>query len=69
MSNHTFAAGTLVRLQSGGPTMTVRSVSGGQAYCVWSVGGQQRQGTFDLRSLVLAQGDGQRPQQPATGRT
>lgn len=43
--------GTLVVLKSGGPTMTVRVVSGKTAYCEWFTGMEHRQGTFDVASL------------------
>lgn len=46
-----FRDGTRVVLKSGGPVLTVRVVSGDQAYCEWFVGMERRQGTFALVTL------------------
>jgi uncharacterized protein YodC (DUF2158 family) len=45
--------GMLVRLKSGGPTMTVRAVSGTQAYCEWFTEADRRQGTFEVSTLDI----------------
>lgn len=45
--------GMVVRLKSGGPLMTVRVVSGSQAYCEWFTELDRRQGTFEIASLEV----------------
>lgn len=45
--------GMLVRLKSGGPSMTVRAISASQAYCEWFTETDRRQGTFDFSSLEV----------------
>ena len=45
--------GMVVRLKSGGPPMTVRVVSGSQAYCEWFTELDRRQGTFEIASLEV----------------
>lgn len=60
--------GMVVALKSGGPHMTVRSISGDFAYCEWFTEADRRQGTFLLSTLtpVTASPDAARPppQQP-----
>lgn len=51
-----FAVGALVRLRSGGPSMTVRVVAGDQAYCDWfDFTRRLQQGTFFVDSLEPAE--------------
>ena len=59
-----FRSGDRVVLESGGPTLTVRVVSGDHAYCEWLVGTERRHGTFALVSLVPADPDDE-PSHPA----
>lgn len=50
-----FQKGDLVRLKSGGPTMTVNAVlSRGVCQCQWFSGSKLQKGTFDSDSLVIA---------------
>lgn len=54
--------GTVVKLKSGGPPMTVRALSGSQAYCEWFTDTDRRFGTFELSTLVpVPQVDSERP--------
>ncbi len=46
--------GMVVELKSGGPHMTVRSISGDFAYCEWFTEADRRQGTFLLSTLKTA---------------
>ncbi|GAA4413863.1 hypothetical protein GCM10011450_22420 [Advenella faeciporci] len=52
-----FAVGTIVKLKSGGPDMTVRGWSElNKAYtCQWFAGKKLEQGHFPLSSLEVAQ--------------
>ncbi|GAB7127265.1 hypothetical protein JCM19000A_17720 [Silvimonas sp. JCM 19000] len=58
-----FAVGTVVKLRSGGPDMTIRSIgtdakSGkptGTIICQWFAGKKLEQGTFPLTSVVLVE--------------
>lgn len=53
-----FSVGEVVKLKSGGPDMTVRSVpqDASHAYfCQWFAGKKLEQGTFPQDSLELAQ--------------
>ena len=50
-------SGMRVVLQSGGLVLTVRAVSGDQAYCEWFEGAERRQGTFALVTLQPADSD------------
>jgi uncharacterized protein YodC (DUF2158 family) len=50
-------SGMRVVLQSGGLVLTVRAVSGDQAYCEWFEGAERRQGTFALATLQPAESD------------
>lgn len=45
-----FKAGELVKLKSGGPTMTVESIKGNIVKCIWYSG----HGSFDEVSVVSA---------------
>jgi uncharacterized protein YodC (DUF2158 family) len=53
--------GDRVRLKSGGPVMTVESISAQGAFCIWFEGPQRHQGMFKLLTLEPA------PQQPSVG--
>lgn len=48
---NTFVAGDLVTLKSGGPKMTVESVSGDDVNCVWFYGSQYTRDTFPWEAL------------------
>lgn len=50
---NTFVAGNLVSLKSGGPKMTVESVSGNNVECVWFSGTAYVRETFPWQALVL----------------
>jgi uncharacterized protein YodC (DUF2158 family) len=48
-----FQSGDLVRLRSGGPLMTVKSVQGDQVICSWSEeDGELRSGSFPIAMLA-----------------
>ena len=54
--------GMVVKLKSGGPSMTVRALFGSQAYCEWFTDTHRRFGTFDVSTLVpIPQVDSERP--------
>lgn len=46
-----FAAGDIVRLKSGGPTMTIRWVDEGEAYCEWFSKDENKGATFAFHQL------------------
>lgn len=48
-----FEVGDVVRLNSGGPAMTVENIGygGRQAFCSWFVGNDRRSGSFDTLAL------------------
>lgn len=51
-----FAVGTIVRLKSGGPEMTVKGWSSYQNWqCQWFAGKKLEQGYFETDSLVLVE--------------
>lgn len=56
-SHNEIGSGDRVVLISGSPVLTVRVVSGDQAYCEWFVGTERRQGTFALVTLRPADSD------------
>lgn len=62
MNENEIEKGVIVRLKSGGPLMTVRSVSGSLAYCEWFTEEHRRLGTFEISTL-------QEVQQPGTAGT
>ncbi|WP_372850997.1 YodC family protein [Sphingomonas sp.] len=47
----TYGIGDKVKLSSGGPTMTVESVSGSKVICVWFYDHQVRRDVFDIDML------------------
>ena len=49
-----FKTGNIVKLKSGGPEMTVRSVGGSLVICQWFAGKKLSMGNFELDSLILA---------------
>jgi uncharacterized protein YodC (DUF2158 family) len=54
----TFKAGDVVRLNSGGPNMTVASICGSQINCSWfTPKGLYRLGLFNRESLTLCPSD------------
>jgi uncharacterized protein YodC (DUF2158 family) len=53
----TFEAGDVVRLNTGGSPMVVRSVGGDTAYCQWFTGEDLHQGTFLFASLRNISGE------------
>lgn len=46
------SVGDVVHLKSGGPDMTVESIEGGEADCVWFDGAKQIRSTFEVSSLT-----------------
>lgn len=50
-----FKTGDLVKLKSGGPTMTVQSVVDDRVYCQWFAGSKLDSGSFPRESLVRAE--------------
>lgn len=57
MEKESFSVGDLVKLKSGGPVMTVKSidiVSGFDYCCQWFSGKKLETGNFDKRSLLPA---------------
>jgi uncharacterized protein YodC (DUF2158 family) len=49
----TIRAGDVVRLKSGGPAMTVESMGGEKALCVWFEGSKPFKQMFQLTALAL----------------
>lgn len=49
----TFAVGTIVKLKSGGPDMTIQgeATSGGHLYAQWFAGKKLERGSFPIDSL------------------
>ena len=58
-SGDKFKLGDLVRLKSGGPTMTVNAlghvVRAGQVTCVWFVGNKHNTAVFEENALVAVE--------------
>lgn len=52
MSNQ-FKAGDVVRLNSGGPIMTIQEVEGDQVFCVWFDKTKQMHGRFPAVTIKL----------------
>ncbi|MBJ6726812.1 YodC family protein [Geomesophilobacter sediminis] len=50
-----FAAGSVVQLKSGGPTMTIKFIEEGDAYCEWFSGDKVEGHSFPVQSLKPAQ--------------
>lgn len=48
-----FEVGDVVRLNSGGPKMTIENIGygGRQAFCSWFAGADRRTGSFDTMAL------------------
>ncbi len=53
-TDSSFKVGERVRLNSGGPELTVRDVDGDSVSCDWFDGATLRQKAFDKRQLVTA---------------
>lgn len=51
--------GSVVTLRSGGPALTVQSIEGSDASCVWFYGGVPHQHTFPMLTLDLYTGGGE----------
>lgn len=51
-----FAVGDIVQLKSGGPKMTLESISGSTASCVWFEGSKQTRNRFILQTLTKSNG-------------
>jgi uncharacterized protein YodC (DUF2158 family) len=52
-----FKPGDTVKLKSGGPLMTIQSITGDEAWCEWFNAKEERQsGSFGLHMLVHADG-------------
>jgi uncharacterized protein YodC (DUF2158 family) len=58
MSNETIKAGDVVKLRSGGPSMTVSWIENDEAYCEWFLANKLEGAKFNLTSLVKAQPGG-----------
>ena len=56
MSEQEFAVGSIVKLKSGGPDMSVKSVYKEQYTCQWFAGKKLEQGVFPPQSLVPVEG-------------
>ena len=50
-----FTIGSVVKLKSGGPNMTIKELDleENYAFCVWYVDSELREGDFDTRTLEL----------------
>jgi uncharacterized protein YodC (DUF2158 family) len=49
-----FNVGDVVQLKSGGPAMTIQSITEGMAFCIWFDGKKKEQSAFELKTLVAA---------------
>lgn len=52
MATKKFGVGEIVKLRSGGPNMSVKSVYGEQYTCQWFAGKKLEQGVFPPESLI-----------------
>lgn len=52
MSEETLSVGDVVRIKSGGKTMTIEEIEGSEVFCVWFVGDQPQRGSFNAATLV-----------------
>lgn len=50
----TFKSGDIVRLNSGGPRMTVKEYKFGTVVCQWFTGGKLQEGVFAEASIKLS---------------
>ena len=54
-SSQEFKIGDVVKLKSGGPTMTVNNIEeNGEIYCQWFAGKKLEEGQFSSDSLIRA---------------
>ena len=49
-----FKIGDIVQLKSGGPKMTVNSVTMETIYCAWFAGAKRESASFSAEALVMA---------------
>jgi uncharacterized protein YodC (DUF2158 family) len=62
MSNMPFKPGDTVRLNSGGPEMTVKGVEGNWVLCDWFEGTKKSEDKFDAATLTIGTSfDAQKP--------
>jgi uncharacterized protein YodC (DUF2158 family) len=54
MSVKTFKIGDVVRLQSGGPDMSVKQINASLVTCQWFAGKKLEQGVFNIQTLIHA---------------
>jgi len=54
MTQSNFSDGNTVELKSGGPTMTIKWIENGEAYCEWFDGKKVSGQTFSLSSLTAS---------------
>jgi len=53
MSINQFAIGSIVKLKSGGPDMSVKSANDSHCTCQWFAGKKLEQGVFHFETLEL----------------
>jgi uncharacterized protein YodC (DUF2158 family) len=51
-TKNTFNVGDVVILKSGGPLMTIGSISGNECYCIWFTNDERKYGQFQSPTLM-----------------